>query len=360
MTASRPPATPHDWRRIAELLFDLGCCIRKGIREERDRNGTARAADVHKITPADTIYEIDRVSEEVLIGWFEEHWPAEYPADVIAEGLGDEKGVRFPSTAPESRFTILIDPIDGTRGLMYDKRSAWMLAGAAETGPAGALPSLAQLRAGAMVEIPTSRQTISDGVFAWKNESAQFESIASRSSGPGQPPSPLTLRSSTATDLRHGFASFAAYFPEGREAIQEIESLFLQKHLAELPSLTPLVFTDQYISSGGQLFELLAGRDRFVADLRPLVYQKYGPADSLTCHPYDLACLPVARASACIIEDPWGNPLSAPMDTTSPVAWVGYANADLANALRPILWETLKELGYPTPSKKQTSTGPRT
>lgn len=346
------PATPDDWKEIARLLFELGHSIRKGLQDQRKNGQVTQSAQVHKVTSADTIYEIDRVSEEVLVEWFENHWPAKYPADVIAEGLGDETGVRFPSDAPAARFTILIDPIDGTRGLMYDKRSAWMLAGASENYEGEERPTLDQLGAGAMVELPTSRQSISDGAYAWRTASGSFEQKAIRFESTTAPAVPLELGASTATDLRHGFASFASYFPEGREAIQQIEAAFLQKHLPELPSPSPLVFTDQYISSGGQLFELLAGRDRFVADLRPLIYERFGPAGSLTCHPYDLASLPVAYASGCVIETPWGTPLRAPLDTTSPVAWVGYANESLANALRPLLLETLKELGYPTPSAK--------
>ena len=31
-----------------------------------------------------------------------------------------------------------------------------------------------------------------------------------------------------------------------------------------------------------------------------------------------------------VVTDPWGQPLDAPLDTTSPIAWVGYANASLA------------------------------
>ena len=354
---------PEDWKRIARLLFDLGSSIREGIREERDRNPQANSAAIHRVTSADTIYQIDRISEEVLIDWFEKNWPEEYPADVIAEGLGDETGERFPRNAPERIITILIDPIDGTRGLMYDKRSAWMLAGAAEAGAAEAgaaeagdqadmLPTLADLRAGAMVEIPTSRQQISDSACSWETEPGVFHCETIRDFGTAEKPQTIFLRPSRATDLRHGFASFAAYFPEGREAIQEIESTFLRKHLPEIPSATPLVFTDQYISSGGQLFELLAGRDRLVADLRPLVFARLGLPEALTCHPYDLACLPVARASGCIIEDPWGNPLQSPLDTTSPVAWVGYANKDLARELRPLLRETLEELGYSPPENQ--------
>ncbi|MGE9290489.1 MAG: inositol monophosphatase [Puniceicoccales bacterium] len=346
MTPRTSVLSEEDWRRIARLLFDLGVSIRDGICASRSRGHLANAASIHHTTAADTIYHIDHISEKVLLEWFEENWPDDYPADIIAEGLGDETGERFPRGATENILTILIDPIDGTRGLMYDKRSAWMLAGAAE---AGNHPTPNDLKAGAMVEIPTSRQGVTESVCAWQTDEGPFHSEAIRTPGPSGRPEPFPLRASTATDLRHGFASFAAYFPEGRDAIQRIESTFLQKHLPEMPSETPLVFTDQYISSGGQLFELLAGRDRLVADLRPLVFNRYGPKNALTCHPYDLACLPVAQASGCIIEDPWGAPLTPPLDTTSPVSWVGYANKTLARNLRPLLQETLQELGYPTP-----------
>ena len=336
-----------DWRRIARLLFDLGVHIREGIRADQRKHPNADRSSIHRVTQADTIYEIDRVSEESLLAWFEAHWPDDYPALVIAEGLGDEKGILFPRGFSTAQITILIDPIDGTRGLMYDKRSAWMLAGAAEGSPQTShTPTLSDLRAGAMVEIPTRRQQISDGICGWVLEDGSYFSEAVRSHGMQDPVEPLDLFPSKARDLRHGFASFSSFFPEGRDEIQRIESQFLQNHLPEIPSDTPLVFTDQYISSGGQLFELLSGRDRFVADVRPLVFDRLSLPRALSCHPYDLASLSAAFAYGCVIEDPWGQPLSAPLDTTSPVAWVGYANNELARILRPLLRETLIEQGY--------------
>jgi len=336
--------TPADWRRIARLLFDLGTTIRDEIRITDHNQIDPSASNIHSVTAADTIYEIDKVSEEILIRWFRQNWPDEYPAKIIAEGLGDESGMRFPKNASNELLTVLIDPIDGTRGLMYDKRSAWVLAGAAEAGETE--PTLSDLRAGAMVEIPTSRQSTSDGACAWNDGEDRYLSETVRWPWAGAHPRRLDLRPSEAEDLRHGFATFASFFPEGRSKIQEIEEAFLKRHLPEYPSATPLVFTDQYISSGGQLYELMAGRDRFVADLRPLVFQRYGPPGALACHPYDLSCLPVAKASGCLIEDPWGQPILAPLDTTSPVAWVGYANEKLAAALRPLLMDALSELGY--------------
>ena len=34
---------------------------------------------------------------------------------------------------------------------------------------------------------------------------------------------------------------------------------------------------------------------------------------------------------------PGGKPLRVPLDTTTPVAWMGYANATLARTVRPVL-----------------------
>ena len=52
-------------------------------------------------------------------------------------------------------------------------------------------------------------------------------------------------------------------------------------------------FEDQYASTGGELYELIAGHDRFIADLRPLVKSASLPPP-LCCHPYDLCTALIA------------------------------------------------------------------
>jgi len=50
-------------------------------------------------------------------------------------------------------------------------------------------------------------------------------------------------------------------------------------------------FEDQYLSTGGQLYELIMGHDRFQADLRPLlrsILKARGLQIGIVCHPYDL------------------------------------------------------------------------
>ena len=44
-----------------------------------------------------------------------------------------------------------------------------------------------------------------------------------------------------------------------------------------------------------------------------------------------------------VVEAPGGEPLQAPLDTTSPVAWMGYANPVLADQIRPLLKRLMEE-----------------
>ena len=66
------------------------------------------------------------------------------------------------------------------------------------------------------------------------------------------------------------------------------------------------MFEDQYISSGGQLYELMAGHDRFVADLRPLFERRRAGGAALCCHPYDLCTELIARELGVLVTDEQG------------------------------------------------------
>ena len=81
----------------------------------------------------------------------------------------------------------------------------------------------------------------------------------------------------------------------------------------------------------------MAGHDRFIADLRPLlrpVLAERGLPPALTCHPYDICCALIAEESGVIVTDPCGQPLDAPLNVDAEVAWVGYANAPHPRASR--------------------------
>jgi hypothetical protein len=62
----------------------------------------------------------------------------------------------------------------------------------------------------------------------------------------------------------------------------------------------------------------------------------------LCCHPYDLCTTLIAREAGVIITDPAGAPLDAPLDLTTDVAWVGYANDALRRSIEPVLQAVLR------------------
>src|SRR5688500_17615055 len=100
-----------------------------------------RSAGLHEVshaTSADTIYRIDTAVEPILDAFCAE-WAETTPLVLIAEGAENEKGeegiVVYPrgSRAEDAHIRLIVDPIDGTRGIMHDKRAAWALAGVAPT-----------------------------------------------------------------------------------------------------------------------------------------------------------------------------------------------------------------------------------
>src|SRR4029077_3951339 len=84
---------------------------------------------------------------------------------LIAEGLHDGPIV-FPHGADESSVTwrIIVDSIDGTRGIMYQKRSAWVLTGVAPNR--GNETSLQDIVLAVQTEIPLIKQHLSDQLWA--------------------------------------------------------------------------------------------------------------------------------------------------------------------------------------------------
>src|SRR5262249_18481330 len=113
------PQPAEDARR---RLCVLGDHIRDVVIGARGMDMTV----VEGRTAADTIYAVDRVADDVLVHWSLEHGP---DVELVPEGL-DEPVV----VGAEPAWTVIVDPIDGTRGYMHDKRPAWCLAAAAPRG----------------------------------------------------------------------------------------------------------------------------------------------------------------------------------------------------------------------------------
>lgn len=329
-------------RTPLSTLRRLLCALQDHIRDTfiaaRRRQGR-KFSSVAGVTAADTIYYVDRLSEEAIVAWFDEHWPGSAPVELVMEGLEGE-AVTFPRKTPVSRTTwkCILDPIDGTRGVMYDKRAAFILAGIAPQR--GVRTHLGDLVVAAMTELPTTKQDRADQISAIRGGGV----IAETHDLVQETRRRWTPRPSQARNFEHGFASLARFFPEGKTLLATVEE-DLWRELGVLGrNGGQLVFDDQYICSGGQLFELIVGHDRMLGDLRPLAYAKLGLSSaSLCCHPYDICTALIAREAGCVIESPEGKPLRAPLDTTTPVSWMGYANPGLARLVRPVLRRIMAE-----------------
>jgi hypothetical protein len=314
-----------------ERLLDLQQRIRVELGATMQAQSAAQLARRAREAEGDTIFAIDVAAERILLEACE-RWSEAACFVLVAEGIEPSSGRLFGrpgSSGPE--FRLIVDPIDGTRGLMWDKRSAWSLAAIApDRGPGTRLTDLV---AAAMSELPTTRQAVADQLWAVRGRPAEGRRCDLRAGTAVV----LPVVPSTAIDLRDGFATVCNYFPGGKERIAQLDERLIERvHGPWNPSRAE-IYSDQYISSGGQLAELALGRDRLVLDVRPLAHRALGIGESLCSKPYDLCTALVAQAAGCVVTAPDGSPLDAPLDVTTNVAWVGYCNQALAARVQPHL-----------------------
>ncbi|MEO7454777.1 MAG: inositol monophosphatase family protein, partial [Gemmatimonadaceae bacterium] len=293
---------------MRDAIIALHDRIRASVVEACEKQSAESMSAVAHDDVGDTIYAVDRVSEETLVAGLGE---LNEPVVLIAEGLAPG-GVVLPSGASEKdcRWRIIVDPIDGTRGLMYQKRSAWILTGVAPNR--GAATSLRDIELAVQTEIPLVKQHLCDQLWAERGKGAHAQRI-NRLTGDT---TPLVLRPSGADSVSHGFASVSRFFPGGRDVLAAIDDEVMLAVGGPAAPGKAICFEDQYISTGGQLYELMAGHDRFIADLRPLL-----GLGGLCCHPYDLCTILIAEELGVRVTDERGTPLDAPMDLETDVAW---------------------------------------
>ena len=157
------------------------------------------------------------------------------------------------------------------------------------------------------------------------------------------------MQPSPAKTIAHGYATVARFFPGARDELAAIDEAIVHGALGAPAPGKAHCFEDQYASTGGQLYELMAGHDRFIADLRPLmgpVLAGRGLPPALTCHPYDICGALVAEEYGVIVTAPDGGPLDAPLNATAEVAWVAYANAHIRAQIEPHLRQALQARGW--------------
>ncbi len=320
---------------IVLKLRELQRRIRDTIVKARDE---ANLHLVSRASSADTIYQLDMLIEPVLEEFCEE-WGKTLPMVVIAEGLEPETGRVFPkgAKAADTPVRVIFDPVDGTRGLMYDKRPAWALAGVAPNK--GDETRLSDIEVAVMSELPTSKMGRADVLWAVKGQGAHCVRD-DLETGRGEP---LAIRPSCSDNIDHGFAMVSNFFPGTKVLASQLMEYLVAQLIGPADVTRATVFEDQYISTGGQFYELIMGHDRFNADLRSLFYRIQKQPEGLCVHPYDACTQLIAEEAGVIITDGLGSKLDGPLDVTTALSWAGYANETLHNRIEPLVIRFLRE-----------------
>lgn len=290
----------------------------------------------------DVVFPIDRVSEEELVKLLADEVATEVPIVVVCEGLPDDGVLTLPEGTNESeaKWRIIVDPIDGTRGLMYQKRPGWILTGVAPNQ--GPETMLADIELALMTEIPLLKQHLGDQLWARRGQGTQGVRV-NRISGEE---TPLVVSPSQANTIRQGFATVCRFFPGVRDVLAAIDDELIARLLGKQRTDEARAFEDQYACTGGQIYGLAMGQDRFVADLRPLmqlIADEREQGLGHCCHPYDICTALIAEEAGVVVQHPSGIRLNVPLDTEMKVAWVGYANATLHEQIEPELIAILRE-----------------
>jgi fructose-1,6-bisphosphatase/inositol monophosphatase family enzyme len=290
----------------------------------------------------DIVYAVDRIAEEVFLKAVRTEIAAHGPIVLIGEGV--ESGyVVLPEDADEAdaEWRLIVDPIDGTRGLMFQKRPAWVLTGAAPNR--GVATTLADIEIAVQTELPLVKQHLCDTFWATKGEGAN----ATRTNRLTGECEHFNVQPSSATILVHGYGTVCSFFAGGRDLLGKIADELSSCLLSGIQSDEARIFDDQYASTGGEIAGLLMGQDRFVADLRPLLLETLANrGDKLghCCHPYDLCTKLIAEEAGVMICLPDGSPINYPLDTETNVTWVGYANNELRRLIEPVLQAVIQKV----------------
>lgn len=320
---------------LVAAVLELHDAIRDAVLEQisnAPEAGAARSRD----GAGDVSYGIDVTAEDAIAAHLS---TLPEPVVVISEGLGERV---FPAGSDRSaaQFGLIVDPLDGTRELMYQKRSAFVLSAVVrETQEA---PTLRDVVYGVMTEVPPLDQTIGVRAWAHRGSGAYVERWDLRQGTAIS--APTRLATSTARTIRGGFAPFVHYFPGTHAAVGRIQDDVYGAVLGETDSLVPEVFDDSYISTGGQLLLLASGRYRLLVDARPLL-QGLGKAPTLCAHPYDLAgALLIAEEAGAIVTDLDGQTVAYPLDTETDCGFMAYANRAIRDETEAAVKDALRGL----------------
>jgi hypothetical protein len=189
-----------------------------------------------------------------------------------------------------------------------------------------------------MTELPTSKMGQADVLWAIRGRGPSAVRVDLRDGSREA----INIAPSQATGIDHGFASITNFFPGTKVLAGELMEHLARQLIGPADVTRATVYEDQYISTGGQFYEIIVGHDRFNADLRPWFYRIQNQPAGLCCHPYDCATWLIAEEAGVVITDGLGRPMDGPLDVTTGIAWAAFANRTLQQKIEPILGEFLR------------------
>lgn len=296
----------------------------------------------------DVTFALDEGPERRIAAWAEAQ-ACRAPLSVLTEDTGwrhlgpdGRGGWRALEGFDHGGRRFAFDPVDGTRPLMRGLRSAWFSVASAPAGAAA--PTLGDVDRALLQELPPPGRARCQ---QW---------LAATTAG-----TPATWRASTtptgaldtslerhtvdrSPDFERQYLSFFRYHPRDRVALTTLEARFLERLGASGVDLDH-VYEDQYTSNCAQLALVTGGTYRMIADLRAWLAAREGRAATAT-KPYDIAAAQlIARGAGAVVHDPAAGAtaplLARPIDATTPLSFVAYANAPTAERAAPLLAEVL-------------------
>lgn len=278
----------------------------------------------------DATFGLDVATEEAVDAWFQDE-TARRPLSLFTEDRdwrhrgpgGDLPG--FDHGGPR----VVIDPVDGTRNLMLDLRSAWCVIALA--GPGRDTPRQDEVEVGVVAELPDSRARTARLLSATRGGGCRLHGTA------------FEVDDDDRAD--HGYFPFFAFHPRSRPAVARLSAAFFERLEQELDVDTGTCFDDQYISSGGQLALTALGTYRMVVEPRAWIARRTG-IPTQTCKPYDVAgAVLCATEAGAVVTDLAGAPLAHPLDAETPVGFCAFVNRATHARLWPHLAATLEAFG---------------
>jgi len=329
--ADLPPGLAPVVRSLAALAEDVATEVARTL------SGPADASEVAGEGVGDTTFALDTGPEALIATWAEEQ-ARSAPLSVLTEDRGwrhlgpdGEGGARALDTFDHGGGRYVFDPVDGTRPLMCGLRSAWFSAAWAPPGPRP--PELGDVTVGLLRELPPPAHT--GAPERWVATAAggtphTWQGLA------GEPLPGNPARTDAAAGLERRYVSFFKFQPAERVALAELEANFLARLAAEGVD-TDQIYDDQYTSNCAQLVLVARGTYRLLADLRAWEANRTGRLP-LATKPYDVAAAQlVARGAGAVVHGTDGAPLAGPLDATTSLSFVAYANTATAARLAPHL-----------------------